>query len=101
MVSFVSAALLGAIKGTQGQGDSVACLKAQQNTSPQLPFSSPGQRTELSLIAGGLLGGRGASDRSKAHTNAGKDAEKMIYYRYNQKSFLCKSTIKASLKGSI
>lgn len=26
MVSFVSAALLGAIKGTEGQGDSVACL---------------------------------------------------------------------------
>lgn len=55
-------------------------VKAQQNTFPQLPFSSPGQRTELSLIAGGLLGGKGASNRSKAHT----DAEKMIYYRYNQ-----------------
>lgn len=30
-------------------------VKAQQTPSPQLPFISPGQTTELSLIAGGLL----------------------------------------------
>lgn len=66
-------------------------VKAQLTPCPQLPFSSPGRTTELSLIAGGLL-------ERQTCMHAREDAEKMIFYRYNQIIFQS-NNISLALQG--
>lgn len=94
MVLFVSAALLGAIKGTRGQGDAVACLSErweEKRSKLHLPscfFTWANDWIELDC--------RWLIRASNMH--AREDAEKMIFYRYNHIIFQS-NNISLTLQG--
>lgn len=66
MVPFVSEALLGAIKGSRAGRLWRGVYHGAENCISSAAFPYTWTKTQLNLIAGALLGGKGASNCSRA-----------------------------------